>query len=59
MAESIENPDHAQNGEGTGAADHLCRTALCINPDYFEIISNAENARRSYRDTPRLKGQKR
>jgi AcrR family transcriptional regulator len=28
MAESIENPDHAQNSEGTGAADHLCRTAL-------------------------------
>lgn len=39
--------------------DHLCRTALCINPDHFESISNAENARRSYHDNPRLKGQKR
>jgi hypothetical protein len=27
--------------------DHLCENPMCINPDHMEIVSNAENARRS------------
>jgi Zinc-binding loop region of homing endonuclease len=27
--------------------DHLCQNPMCINPDHMEIVSAAENARRS------------
>lgn len=27
--------------------DHLCRTPACVNPDHLEIVTHAENMRRS------------
>src|SRR4051794_5538943 len=28
--------------------DHLCRNIGCVNPDHLEIVTHAENMRRSY-----------
>lgn len=33
--------------------DHLCGNTLCINPDHWEVVPNAENARRSILANPR------
>jgi len=27
--------------------DHLCKTRLCVNPDHMEVVTRAENIRRS------------
>jgi hypothetical protein len=29
--------------------DHLCQNKLCVNPDHMEVVTNAENVRRSKR----------
>ncbi len=44
---------------GSMQIDHLCRVRLCVNPDHFEIVTNAENQRRGARArvTPRIVGE--
>jgi len=32
--------------------DHLCRTPACANPAHLEIVTEAENIRRAWRDRP-------
>ena len=40
---------------GSSHVDHLCRVHVCVNPAHLELVSNAENMRRSlpYRTWPR------